>query len=1079
MLKSHGTKLYLLLLIHFTVTFIAVFFFAKGFLLTRFTLSDVSSDTPPSVEGSHSLDNSTGWYPPQYKRIVFILIDALRFDFAAPAIKDSTFLNKLSIIEESLREKNENTRHSMLFYYVADPPTTTLQRLKALTTGTLPTFIESASNFGGGGMVTEDSWVLQLKRANYTSVFLGDDTWMSLFPTQFTFYYPFPSFNVWDLHLVDNGVLENIYEYLDTTDPQKSNKNSFIVAHFLGVDHCGHWYGPEHPAMAQKLNQMNSVLKKVIEKIKNDPDSLLLVMGDHGMDEKGDHGGDSVAEVGSALFAYSAKGFKVSQQLDLALSRLNLDYGWWLSIRNADSEVQNAIKAFTELSNINLAQKKWRTIPQIDIVPTISLLLGLPIPFSNLGAIIPEFFANPSSNDTFSMILNAARISANQVNNYIHQYLKEQNAGAMTEQLSKETAYEWGRLLAKAELLNKENSQVDAYVYYMRFLRVVLSGFRRIWARFDLWYIVCGVSMLCVWLGVSLVFHSSFSRPEIVIGFGLIFLALGGFLQQFCESALHFLFEDKLNEFIDVTFVALVAGFIIGLSIVSSSSPVYGIAGNLLQDWNTLDIMASLVFIIHMSVFMSNSFIVYEDGVVAGLVITQHLSMFYVILTLQPESSEKRAIVSSLKTRFMIAMLIQCLLTRISGHSTVCRQEQAPFCVPTFYSSIGSTSASNLQLICFVSIPVIIPWLLEKYLTSTNSLYGIAKLWVQIGMRLALGLAAVYWVMEENSVIHDSSQETLEVENARAMADFAEKGWLWHWSKLIMARIVLGITLFVAPYSWWNNPLCFDLQIHTLEKDKNNETVPRKDNPGQNHLMIILGYDNIYGAAYLVAVLTLYVLLSLVQQPTGALILAVGLVHILCYLEANQISREIHELCIPQKDEESKSAPKIKWHNVVTWCVLTQHYFFRTGHQATFSSVQWRPAFIGFDHMNYILSPILVIMNHCGSYILFTAASPLLAFWKLKPQISDSEAMRNRSQKLWKSLEYIITGILFYWTILLAQNMFFSSWFRRHLMLWEVWAPRLIQSVMTVFIIFTVFLIFTLLCVIKVINEVNQAFRSK
>ncbi len=36
--------------------------------------------------------------------------------------------------------------------------------------------------------------------------FFGDDTWMQLFPTQFQHAIPFSSFNVMDLHTVDDGV---------------------------------------------------------------------------------------------------------------------------------------------------------------------------------------------------------------------------------------------------------------------------------------------------------------------------------------------------------------------------------------------------------------------------------------------------------------------------------------------------------------------------------------------------------------------------------------------------------------------------------------------------------------------------------------------------------------------------------------------------------------------------------------------------------------------------------------------------------------------------------------------------------
>ena len=37
---------------------------------------------------------------------------------------------------------------------------------------------------------------------------MGDDTWLQLFPSAFALAQPFPSFNVHDLHTVDDGVWE-------------------------------------------------------------------------------------------------------------------------------------------------------------------------------------------------------------------------------------------------------------------------------------------------------------------------------------------------------------------------------------------------------------------------------------------------------------------------------------------------------------------------------------------------------------------------------------------------------------------------------------------------------------------------------------------------------------------------------------------------------------------------------------------------------------------------------------------------------------------------------------------------------
>ena len=43
--------------------------------------------------------------------------------------------------------------------------------------------------------------------------------------------------------------------------------------------------------------------------------------------------------------------------------------------------------------------KYFRQVEQIDLVPTLSLLLGLPIPYNNLGFPIAEAFLGPKSNN--------------------------------------------------------------------------------------------------------------------------------------------------------------------------------------------------------------------------------------------------------------------------------------------------------------------------------------------------------------------------------------------------------------------------------------------------------------------------------------------------------------------------------------------------------------------------------------------------------------------------------------------------------------------------------------------------------
>ena len=68
-----------------------------------------------------------------------------------------------------------------------------------------------------------------------------------------------------------------------------------LIGHFLGVDHCGHTFGPNHKEMSLKLDQMNQLITNVTNLMDNE--TILFIFGDHGMTEKGDHGGDSMKEV--------------------------------------------------------------------------------------------------------------------------------------------------------------------------------------------------------------------------------------------------------------------------------------------------------------------------------------------------------------------------------------------------------------------------------------------------------------------------------------------------------------------------------------------------------------------------------------------------------------------------------------------------------------------------------------------------------------------------------------------------------------------------------------------------------------
>lgn len=71
----------------------------------------------------------------------------------------------------------------------ATPPTVTMPRVKALTTGSVPSFLDLILNFAesdtSSSLATQDTWLAQIKAKGGKLVFYGDDTWLKLFPGDF------------------------------------------------------------------------------------------------------------------------------------------------------------------------------------------------------------------------------------------------------------------------------------------------------------------------------------------------------------------------------------------------------------------------------------------------------------------------------------------------------------------------------------------------------------------------------------------------------------------------------------------------------------------------------------------------------------------------------------------------------------------------------------------------------------------------------------------------------------------------------------------------------------------------------
>ncbi|KAI7185885.1 hypothetical protein KC363_g6872 [Hortaea werneckii] len=951
---------------------IGIGLFLNGFLLSRLVLQNRSECAVPPIElpgyTAGSVERGC-WHPKGSDKAVVIIVDALRYDFTVPFRpkpgdeQPHYFHNALPVLYETSVQQPNN---AFLRPFIADPPTTTLQRLKGLTTGTLPTFIDAGSNFAGTA-IDEDNLVEHLFHAGKKVVHLGDDTWHSLFPGYFepNLTKPYDSFNVWDLHTVDNGVNEHLFPLLE---PSMQHRWDVVFGHYLGVDHAGHRYGPDHPAMAEKLKQMDDVFRRMIEKL--DENTLLVVMGDHGMDIKGDHGGESDDEIEAALWMYSKKGI----------------FG-----RAEDAPATPPATA------------KERPVGQIDLVPTLSLLLGMPVPFNNLGQPIEEAFLRSSKNPDYANMAAVSRITAAQIHRYQDEYAKARGL----EPTTSKTAVLWHQandLYANA----KGKALKEAYQAFAAYQIENLWLCRSLWARFDLVSMSMGIAVLASAFAIFALFGQGLIGDRSTLAPLLLTWGAAGTVAGACVGA-------AVGFLPDVP-MAQTAAFGAGIT---------GVAATLVGLWPARQILkiplprslwgglCTLVTLLLCVGFAANSFTIWEDEQLLFLLTT--FGVLFLGSSLGRDDPDDRWVGVTNAASFLVA-------TRLSSLSRLCREEQMPNCRSTYYSSATSSTSASWQLVIPFVVALSLPSIVKHFFHRTRNYNGSAILWIGVAMRIGLVLVATFWVLDaadNNDWYPNLSKTTLQT------------------SRVVLAQVVLALA-FAAGYATylWASPM-LAVKEEAAEAPKPVSRPAEPDDPNSpiftpfnaeqpKKKLIIFGYSNAHGTRYLLLPCAWMLALLLVQKPMGQGPLALCLISIFNLLEvvdANGLQR-------------SPVGP-------VVLALMGNYYFFKTGHQAALATIQWETAFIPLKTVQYPLSPMMVVLNTFGAQILCAIAVPAIALWKVPPK---QPALLGRIAGL------MTTHILFYAAIALA-TVVESAWLRRHLMLYRVFMPRMLMAVITLMLV--------------------------
>ncbi|XP_031607290.1 GPI ethanolamine phosphate transferase 2 [Oreochromis aureus] len=421
---------------------IGIALFLRGFfpvpVKSSFSSKSKLSDLPAEPL-TGSAPNSSRLPQPLFKRVVIMLVDALREDFVFGP-------NGRMYMPYTRHVVERGSSHS--FVAKARPPTVTMPRIKALTTGSIPGFIDVVMNLNSPALL-EDNLIWQAKTAGKRMVFYGDDTWVRLFPKHFMEYDGTTSFFVSDYTEVDN----NVTRHLDST--LKRDDWDILILHYLGLDHIGHISGPYSSLIQPKLMEMDDILKKIhsaliSKEVEGSLPYLLVLCGDHGMSETGSHGGSSEPEVSTPLVLISPA-FK----------------------RKAGME-------------------KPGVVEQVDLTPTLALGLGLPISQNSVGRVIQSVLEETSLRDQLRFLhLNGHQLSC-LLKDSISDYEKE--VGFEQFRVAEKAHGNWMKLYLEgntSEVLTNVGKKVLRQ--YLEALAAMSAALSKQLGKYDMYSMIAGM----------------------------------------------------------------------------------------------------------------------------------------------------------------------------------------------------------------------------------------------------------------------------------------------------------------------------------------------------------------------------------------------------------------------------------------------------------------------------------------------------------------------------------------------------------------------------------------------------------
>lgn len=428
-------------------------------------------------------------------------------------------------------------------------------------------------------------------------------------------------------------------------------------------------------------------------------------------------------------------------------------------------------------------------VKQIDLVPTLSLLMGLPIPYSNLGMVITDFFTdchNCNKIVKLKLQVNVLSLNAKQVRKYLHSYsqLSDEFPFAKMEQLEKiyqsaTQMYNSVDLGSKKDnnFTETETKLIFTAKNYKLFLQEARKMCEGIWAKFDHLAMICGA--VCFIL--TFVFYITMMDPSCFNSLTIIAI-VGNVLVL---PAVIVLVLSNPNILISILYFLMSIGAIPVGAYLLFSTTSSSIEKKTQFKWFKLtpELLinegAMLLFLCYLFGLLSNSFVVYEDSVTSFFIqsfvwllfvkVNTHLNITQSTTKLFSKGSNANnlrklkqfdigRIITSPRTLALMLTLTICALIKLASHFRMCREEQWTCEMSNFMQPLSAITDDlraykNLRYFFAVFFIILVPILTIKWMRHHGNLNGATpvSLVVQYLLPLSTTCVAFHWAVQAMS----------------------------------------------------------------------------------------------------------------------------------------------------------------------------------------------------------------------------------------------------------------------------------------------------------------------------------------